>query len=517
MTLTRRAFLQFSAAFAGSRVFPRSRLFGKINPQELCRKLASDPLRPQFHLLPASNWMNDPNGPIFYRGQYHMFHQYNPDGAIWGNMHWAHAVSPDMVNWKHEPIAIAPTPNGYDRDGVFSGSAVLDKDVPTVIYTGVEPPSSDAGATLRDGKHVWREVQCLAVSRDPMLRTWQKLPQPIIAAPPPGIPVTGFRDPAVWREADTWWLILGSGTREKGGMILLYRSTDLRNWTYVHPMLEAGASGKNTTNPVDDGDMWECPDFFPLGDKHVLLISTRGKVRWKVGSSKDLKFTPEKEGIVDHGAYYAAKSMLDRDGKRILWGWIPETRPEAEHAAAGWAGVMSLPRVLSLTTDGELAMQISPSIQQLRRGHVALSTNISPQARQNAISNIRVANLSAEFSAEFRAMSSKPTILRLIKESDETFAAISMEDSSGKREVNVNGIVAPVSGPSGSPFRLHAFLDGSVLEVFVNGTATITARVYRAPLGPLRLHLEGEPVVTNFDIWQIEPISANRFTSPLCS
>jgi len=516
MIPTRRTFLQFFGALAASRVFSGSRSFGKMNPRNLCRKLASDPLRPQFHLLPASNWMNDPNGPIFFRGRYHMFHQFNPDGAIWGNMHWAHAVSPDMVNWKHEPVAIAPTPDGYDRDGIFSGSAVLDKDVPTVIYTGVEPPSSDAQVTLRDGKHVWREVQCLAVSHDPMLRTWQKLPAPIIAAPPPGVSVTGFRDPALWREADTWWLILGSGTREKGGMILLYRSTDLRNWTYVHPMIEAGASGKNTTNPVDDGNMWECPDFFPLGDKHVLLISTRGKVRWKIGSYKDLKFTLEKEGVIDYGAYYAAKSMLDRDGNRILWGWIPETRPEAEHAAAGWAGVMSLPRQLSLTTDGELAMQISPAVQQLRRARVALASNITAQARQNAISNIRIANLSAELSAEFRPGPAKPAILRLITESNETFAEISMEDRQSKREVNVNGVVAPVSGPSGSPFRLHAFLDGSVLEVFINGTATITARVYRAPSGPLRLHLEGEPVVTNFDIWQIEPISSNRLTSPLC-
>jgi sucrose-6-phosphate hydrolase SacC (GH32 family) len=147
---------------------------------------------------------------------------------------------------------------------------------------------------------------------------------------------------------------------------------------------------------------------------------------------------------------------------------------------------------------------------------VALASNITAQARQNAISNIRIANLSAELSAEFRPGPAKPAILRLITESNETFAEISMEDSQSKREVNVNGVVAPVSGPSGSPFRLHAFLDGSVLEVFINGTATITARVYRAPSGPLRLHLEGEPVVTNFDIWQIEPISSNRLTSPLC-
>ena len=88
-------------------------------------EIAADPLRPQFHLLPQRNWMNDPNGPIFWKGKYHMFFQYNPDAAVWGDMHWAHAVSPDMVHWKHLPVALAPTPGGYDADGCFSGSAAV--------------------------------------------------------------------------------------------------------------------------------------------------------------------------------------------------------------------------------------------------------------------------------------------------------------------------------------------------------------------------------------------------------
>src|SRR5262249_50516442 len=295
-------------------------------------------LRPQFHLLPAHNWMNDPNGPIFFRGKYHMFHQYNPMGATWGSMHWAHATSDDMIHWQHEGIALAPTPGGPDQDGVFSGSAVLDNGRPTVIYTAVAPPASPSEATLRDGQHVWRETQCLAVAQDEDLRVWKKLPAPVIAGPPPGMEVTGFRDPCLWREGDKWMLILGSGIRGKGGTILLYSSTDLRHWTYLHPLIEGDASGKNATNPVDTGDMWECPDFFPLGTKHVLLISTMGKVRWKVGTYANQRFTAEKEGVVDWGSYYAAKTMLDKDSNRILWGWIPEARPDADLIAAGWAG-----------------------------------------------------------------------------------------------------------------------------------------------------------------------------------
>src|ERR1700761_8325823 len=144
--------------------------------------LSADPLRPKFHLLPAKNWMNDPNGPIYWRGQYHMFFQYNPNAAVWGDMHWAHAVSPDMIHWQHLPVALAPTPGWDDADGCFTGSAVNDNGVPTIIYTGVKsvPPEH---ATLRDGVHNFREVQCLATSNSPMLRSWQKFPQPIIQPP----------------------------------------------------------------------------------------------------------------------------------------------------------------------------------------------------------------------------------------------------------------------------------------------------------------------------------------------
>src|SRR5579864_7414390 len=142
---TRRMFLQMSGAAAVGSLWESNLLAGS-EPGDgvLCRKLASDPLRPQYHLIPSHNWMNDPNGPIYFGGRYHMFHQYNPQAAVWGNMNWAHASSPDMVHWQHGPIALSPTPGGPDSDGVFSGSAVLDKGRPTVIYTGVAPPATDS-------------------------------------------------------------------------------------------------------------------------------------------------------------------------------------------------------------------------------------------------------------------------------------------------------------------------------------------------------------------------------------
>ncbi len=521
MILSRRAFLQLSSAAALSPLYAIS---DHSNPDRaaLCRKLASDPLRPQYHLLPAHNWMNDPNAPIFFRGRYHMFHQYNPHAAVWGNMHWAHATSPDMIHWQHEPIALSPTPGGPDRDGVFSGSAVLDNGKPIVIYTGVAPPASEAEATLRDGVHTWREVQCLAIAKDKSLRTWQKLSDPVIAAPPAGLSVTGFRDPCLWREGNDWMLILGSGIRHKGGAVLLYSSPDLRHWTYLHPLVEGPASndtGVNPVdtgvNPVDTGEMWECPDFFPLGEKYVLLISTMGKVRWKVGTYTNRRLTPEKEGVVDWGAYYAAKSMLDAEGNRILWGWITETRPDAALITAGWAGAMSLPRVLTLNSENELQINVAPAVQQLRAAHVGIPSNTAPSARQKVLNAFRIRDLSAELNLKFPPQAGTFSI-HLESDDGESFATISCADKSGSRELHVNSVTALLSGAPGSPLHLHLFLDGSVLEVFVNRSTALTARIYQIPSGPLRLKMEAGDVLAKFDAWQLTPISGDRLTASLC-
>ena len=516
MRVSRRAFLELSSAAALATFQMRLSWAADSPNAALCRKLASDPLRPQYHLLPAHNWMNDPNGPIFFRGRYHMFHQYNPQAAVWGNMNWAHATSPDMIHWQHEPIALSPTPGGPDRDGVFSGSAVLDHGKPTMIYTAVAPPPSDSDATLRDGSHTWQETQCLAVAQDDNLSSWKKLPEPVIAAPPTGLAVTGFRDPCLWREGNSWMLILGSGIRGKGGSVLLYSSPDLRHWTYLHPLVEGASTDIRSSNPVDTGEMWECPDFFPLGSKHVLLISTMGKVRWKVGKYANQRFTSEKEGVVDWGAYYAAKTMLDKTGNRILWGWITETRPDADLIAAGWAGAMSLPRVLSLNSENELQTNVAPAAQQLRNAHTSILHGDNLAEREKTLDALRIHDLAANIEMRVRPRVNE-FILRLQSQDGANFAAISCADKSGRRELRVNTATAPIAGTPGSPVDLRLFLDGSVLEVFANGTTALTARIYRVPSSPLRLKLEGDAEFISLDVWQMTPISKDRLTGSLCS
>src|SRR6516164_7835887 len=141
MLLHRRRFLAHLGSGAAATALTRfARGFNSSGDRQT--DLAHDPLRPEFHLLPQHNWMNDPNGPNWWKGKYHLFYQLNPNASVWGDMHWGHAVSTDMVHWHHRPIALSPTPGGPDSEGCFSGSAVVADGVPTFIYTGVRnaPP-----------------------------------------------------------------------------------------------------------------------------------------------------------------------------------------------------------------------------------------------------------------------------------------------------------------------------------------------------------------------------------------
>jgi beta-fructofuranosidase len=458
-------------------------------------KMAADPHRPQYHLLPAANWMNDPNAPIFWQGKYHMFYQYNPNGAFWGDMHWAHAVSADMVRWKHLPVALAPTPGGPDKDGVFSGCGVIDNGSVTAVYTSVNP-----------------ETQSIATSTGD-LTEWKKFAgNPVIAAPPAGLEVTGFRDPAVWKEGDTWLMALGSGFRGKGGAILLYESKDLRHWNYLHPLvtgrMKPGASAKD---PVDSGEMWECPDFFPIDNKYLLIHSTERIVKYLLGGYKDRLFHADSLGVIDHGAYYAARTMTNTGDRRILWGWITENRTVDAQKAAGWSGAMSLPRELKLY-GSQVQMRPAAEVATLR------GKRLGGDAEGDCL----------EIRAEVDAGSSPQAGLKLRIAPDRSEQTVVYYDRA-QRMICVDRSLSSTdasadrtmqSGPfqlgRGENLRLHVFLDGSVIEIFANDRFCLTARVY--PAGPRSTGValyssDNKATMASFEAWEMRPISPDRLTS----
>ena len=480
----------------------------------------ADPRRPQYHLLPAANWMNDPNGPVFWNGEYHMFYQYNPHAAVWGDMHWGHAVSPDMVHWRHLPVALSPTPGGPDAAGCFSGTAVVDRGVVTVLYTGVVSVPEDQ-ATIRNGPQSYRESQCLARSADPQLKTWTKQRAPVIASPPAGLQVTGFRDPSPWRKGNSWYMTVGSGISHQGGAVLLYRSADLRHWDYQHFVARGAPADREQSNPVASGDMWECPDLFPLDGRHVLIYSSQGKVHWQSGDLDEaaMIFHPAQSGILDYGSWYAAKSQLDAHGNRIVWGWIPESRPVAEYQAAGWAGMMSLPRVLSLDPDGRLKMETSPAVQVLRRGEqhceLQFADDKSAERRLNAMS---IENCCGEIHCILRR-GSAPLALSLVgtlagAEIPEPLVRLSIDPQS-PNQVLVDEEPIPIAGSDPDAVEVQIWVDGSVAEIILNKVAACTRRFYYggSQVPVVRLRVEGRPNALRISMWQIAPISPNRLTS----
>lgn len=519
---SRRTFIKTSAAALAALHLP-SRIVGADAAAEgddaLRAKLAADPLRPQIHLLPAKNWMNDPNGPIFWRGKYHMFFQYNPNSAVWGDMHWNHAVSDDMIHWKHLPIALAPTAGWDDADGCFTGSAVNENGTITVLYTGVKSVAADH-ATLRDGHHNFRETQCLATSKDPTLLTWEKYKTPVIE-PPQDPNLTGFRDPFLFRvptratsesDGSPWYCGVASGQFKKGGRVLLYESHNLHEWKYLHPLAEGEWTGREHSDPVGSGEMWECPDFFPLGKKWVLLYSTAGNVFWEVGDldPKELVFHSQKRGILDHGAYYAQKTQLDAHGNRILWGWITETRPDAELLAAGWAGCMALPRTLSLSADNSLEMVVAPETRSLRHQAFEIPNELSAADRASRAGEFEIKDVCGEFFWMSDAQKSNFSL------ADQSGAWITVSLDTGpdgpKLRINDKTIEIP---PTTRPLReFSLFLDASVAELICDREHAVTKRIYRKPNGSLKLSsATSAENLFQFSAWQLHPISTDRLTS----
>jgi beta-fructofuranosidase len=495
---SRRKFLQTSAAAATMAAVPWTLLSQETLPPE--SKLAADPERPQFHLLPARNWMNDPNGPIYFNGHYHMFFQYDPLAPTWGDMSWDHAVSPDMLHWKHLPVALTPTPGTYDSFGVFSGSAIAVGKRVYAVYTGTQHSGPDK-ATIRDGANNVQESQCLAWSDDPMLIHWTKDPQnPVIPAPPPGLDITGFRDPSAWKQGDWYYLTVGSGIAKVGGCVLLYRSKDLKTWEYLHELTSGEWNGVPTSNPCDDGQMWECPEFFALDGGHALIYSTLGKVFWESGvlDEATMKFTSRKRGLLDLDAFYAPKTQLDAQGRRILWGWIPERRSEAAMREAGWSGMMSLPRVLNLDPDGTLRITILPKTDSLRVGTVPASESRTGQLRiLRAASGEVLATGTAQQDFTFTMTTSAAELMHV------SYSAAKHSFTADGKDIALE----PTDEPT-----LHAFVDGSVIELILGQRIGYTKRFYYPEKTAPDVQVSLSAGTLN--AWKIRPISDNRLTTP---
>lgn len=469
---------------------------------------AADPHRLSYHFMAPAAWMNDPNGLIYFKGEYHLFYQIHPYSAGNGPKHWGHAKSADLVNWEHLPIALAPTLE-YEANGCFSGSAVDDHGVFTLIYTG---------NAVKDKRK--KQVQCVATSDDGI--TFRKYAGNPIIGEFPEEGSADFRDPKVWRHRDQWYMAVGSGKNGKGNA-LLYRSGDLYDWTYIGKMAES--------RTPEEGVVWNCPDFFRVGDKDVLMVSPAvwegnkqfvrktlyyiGRMDYETGI-----FHPETAGDVDSGwDFYAPQTLVDSQGRIILIGWMDMWFNPMPTQAYGWAGAMTLPREVFLTSGGKLGFRPARELEQLRHGE----TRFAPfRMEQGEAKKLAAEGDALELSLSFHAHEATRFSIRLRESVDGGHPAATVTFDGRANELSVQ--VAGATGP-GDPsiwadrcelrpaadgtMRLRLFLDRSSLEAFGNdGEAVITRRVYPETdsLG-VSLHNAGAPLhVGDLLVWKLRSI-----------
>jgi beta-fructofuranosidase len=477
-----------------------------MDAQAARAELAADPHRPRYHFTSPRNWMNDPNGFIQFQGTYHLFYQHNPASPLWGNIHWGHATSSDLVHWRDEPIALSPTPGGPDEDGCWSGATVIHEGTPTIIYSG-----SAGGARL----------PCLAVSHDGM-RTWDKYEgNPLIPQTPEGLDLIGYRDHVLWREQEHWYHLIGAGIQNEGGAALLYRSKNLLDWEYLHPLMVGDAEHPEW---LWTGTMWECPDFFPLGDRHVLSFSVWHE-EWLyysvylVGAYHDQRFYPRSVHKLDHGDkhFYAPQSLLDDQGRRITMGWIQEGRSQLAVLEAGWAGAMSLPRILTMREDGRLGIEPIPELQQLRGKHHRFVDIRVPEEGHELPLQGDTLELIAEFDLgtadqvglKLRASPDgvEETLLLYDRQQGHLLIDRTRASLDEETERTVQGGAMPLD--EGQTLRLHLFLDRSVVECFANGHTVLTSRIYPSRPDSQKLYLVargGATHLKSLDVWEMRSI-----------
>ncbi|SMB85143.1 beta-fructofuranosidase [Deinococcus hopiensis KR-140] len=458
-----------------------------INARSLPRPNAHDRYRPVYHFTPPSGWLNDPNGIVHHEGRWHVYYQHNPTQPTWGDIHWGHASSADLLTWRDEPLALAPSPTTADGQGCFSGSFAWVNGTPTLYYTG------------------WQngvQTQCRATSQD--LMTWEKdANNPIIPHPPEHVRQDDFRDPYVFQHGKRWYMVIGASLHHDRGAALLYRSDNGQQWTYLHVL--------HTATRTDQGVMWECPNFFPLGDRWVLVVSVWPKLgaRYFLGSFEDERFTAEREGVIDgDGGAFAHLTAVGPDGRLLQWAWIDEQRHRDLIVPGGWAGVLSVPRQLALV-DGDLYVQPVSELTQLRDkllcGGEVLIGPTEPTGFQGTHLDLQLTlEADIEHPVHLSLLCSPDRSEETILTFDPGARLLKLDRSRSSLDPRVNRDSQRVhlALRRGERLELRVLLDGSVLEVYAGGRACLTSRLYPSRTDSVLGRLTAERVTAGtFTVW----------------
>ena len=484
-----------------------------------------EPYRPQYHFTPRRNWMNDPNGPIFYRGEYHLFFQYNPYGDQWGHMSWGHAVSTDLVHWRQRPVALA------EQDGVmiFSGSTVVDWLNTSGFCNGA---GQSCLVAIYTGAAADRQTQNVAYSND-RGRTWTKYSgNPVL-----DLHLRDFRDPKVfWYKATHRWIMAVSLAAQH--KISFFSSPDLKHWAALSDFGPAGAV---------DG-VWECPDLFKLP-----IEGEPGQTRWvlsvnlnpggiaggsgnqyfigRFDGSKFISETGPHQALwADYGKdFYASTSFAEIPGNRRIWiGWLDNWEYASRTPTHPWRGTQSIPRVLTLRrSPGGLRLVQRPveELRRLRAMHLTVAASDIAAANQE-LKNKQASGDALEISAEMDAGSASTVGIKVLAgDHEETAIGADLESHtvfvdrthSGDASFSA-GFPGRQSGPlertDGKHVLLHVFVDRSSVEVFANRGETVISDLVFPSRGSRAIKMYsvgGKTRRVKLDVWRLKSAGGPPF------
>lgn len=462
--------------------------------------------RLKYHLMGECGWINDPNGLIQYNGDYHAFFQYNPYDSEWGNIHWGHAISKDLIKWRHMPIALGPD-SPYDQDGCFSGSAIEKDGKLFLVYTGnvfIGP----------DKKKDYKQTQCLAISEDGVVfHKYSK--NPIIGSDliPIGSSTSDFRDPRVFKKGDKYFIIIGTNDGHYRGQVLLYESGDMFEWKYKGVL----AKGDELM-----GSNWECPDLFEIGNQDILIVSPENCniVNGFENSNSSVymtgKFKPDKSvfdiydtHLIDCGFdFYAPQTFKDDKQRRIIMGWmhtwnIPTPTQTEKH---NWAGAMTFPREIKFV-DNKFLFNPVDEIKNYRCNRYYLSdAKINGEKVLESFGDcyelqvVINANDSAEFGLKLRTGFDEETVLSY-KRDGRLFIFDREKSGSGPGGIRKTAIEL-----IDNRLYLRILVDTCSVEVFVNnGEKVMTGLIFPSKESTgIKVFSKGICIIETLSKWDIK-------------
>jgi fructan beta-fructosidase len=473
--------------------------------------------RPAYHFTPEKNWMNDPNGLVYYEGEYHLFYQYNPYGNIWGHMSWGHAVSKDLFHWEHLPVALEeyPDPLTGDSTMIFSGTSVIDKNNTSGLCEGKNCMIAIYTSNVHKDNQGLTQHQSLAYSNDKG-RTWKRYDKnPIV-----DIQRKDFRDPKVfWYEPQQKWVM--ATVIPDLYKVRFYESKNLLEWKQLS---EFGPLGDTTR-------IWECPDLYELpiennpGKTEWVLSLSGGHpqgpkfvgMQYFVGQFDGTTFTtdaPKQPTLyIDHGKdFYAGivyNNIPKEDGRTIMIGWVNNWTYGNQIPTSPWRSAMSIPRKLSLKeTENGLRLIQTP---------ITEVTNLREEMITDSISSTGTAEVEIEFDTE----QSEEMGIKLFKSgNEETVVGYRVKDQilflDRRKSGNVSfhldfaSIEEMKLIPQEGKIKLHIFIDQSIIEVFANdGEATISDYAFPEKSDyKIETYSKGGKAPT-FKLWKLKSVWSN--------